>query len=452
MLTVAEHFSDSDLGRQRQGNEDALYVRPPLFVVADGMGGAQAGEVASDMAVRAFERELPGRSPGEELADVIRSANRRIHERSRADRQRAGMGTTVTAAYLTEDDEVVVAHVGDSRCYLLRDGDLVRLTRDHSLVGELVARGKLTEEEAESHPQRSVITRALGPEADVDVDVDVFTARDGDVFMLCSDGLTSMLSERRVKALLDVHSPLEERGRALIAEANRAGGRDNITVVLFRLASVHPAEGSATASAVAGSSPRQQTVETGAIPALGAGVGSRGDEGPAATGGGDAPGADTDATGEADAHATRTHEATRTDEATAHAPRSGSPDGRSDGRAAAPAARPMVRRRHRWSRVFKGIGVLMLLVVPLVAAAWTASRVVYFVGVDPERNQTITIYRGVPYELPGDIRLYERFYSSGVTLDAVPPGRRDTFTDHQLRSRDDAEDLVISLERGELSE
>ena len=201
MLTVPEHFHASDLGRQRQGNEDSYFVRAPLFVVADGMGGAQAGEVASEMAVESFDGGLPEGAPTEALVKVIEQANRRIHDRSRAESQRAGMGTTVTAAYVGESD-VTIAHVGDSRAYLLRDGRLERLTRDHSLVGELVARGKLTEEQAETHPQRSVITRALGPEPDVQVDVQTCPARDGDVFLVCSDGLTSMVPESRVTQIL----------------------------------------------------------------------------------------------------------------------------------------------------------------------------------------------------------------------------------------------------------
>ena len=172
MLRIAEHWHGSDLGLQRQGNEDNYFVRAPLFVVADGMGGAQAGEVASEMAVESFDAGIPdGDSPAEGLKHIIEEANRRIHERSRTDNQRAGMGTTVTAAHVGED-AVTVAHVGDSRCYLVRDGELIRLTKDHSLVGELVDRGKLTEEQAETHPQRSVITRALGPEPNVQVDVD----------------------------------------------------------------------------------------------------------------------------------------------------------------------------------------------------------------------------------------------------------------------------------------
>jgi PPM family protein phosphatase len=237
VLRIAEHWHGSDLGRQRQGNEDNYFVRAPLFVVADGMGGAQAGEVASQMAVESFDGGLPQGTPAEGLVHIIEDANRRIHERSRTDAQRAGMGTTLTAAYVGEGD-VTIAHVGDSRAYLLRGGDLTRLTRDHSLVGELVARGKLTEEQAESHPQRSVITRALGPEPAVEVDVQVYQARPGDVILLCSDGLTSMVPESRVKPILADAGSLEQAGRELIAAANEAGGRDNITVVLFRLADV----------------------------------------------------------------------------------------------------------------------------------------------------------------------------------------------------------------------
>ena len=239
MLRIADSWHGSDLGLQRQGNEDNYFVRAPLFVVADGMGGAQSGEVASEMAVEAFDAGLPdGDSPAEGLVRIIERANQRIHERSRAETQRAGMGTTVTAAYVGED-AVTIAHVGDSRCYLLRNGELRRLTVDHSLVGDLVRLGKLTEEQAESHPQRSVITRALGPEPNVQVDVEAFEARAGDLFLVCSDGLTSMVREDKLKPLLvDNERPLEALGRELIAAANAAGGRDNITVILFTLEEV----------------------------------------------------------------------------------------------------------------------------------------------------------------------------------------------------------------------
>src|SRR5215217_6602528 len=214
MLRISEHWEESDLGRQRQGNEDKLYVRVPLFVVADGMGGAQAGEVASQMAVESFGSGMPQGPPADGLVRIIENANRAIHERSRTDARTAGMGTTVTAAYVGED-EVTIAHVGDSRAYVLRDGNLIRLTKDHSLVGELVARGKLTEEQAEMHPQRSVITRALGSEPEVEVHV--YQARGGDVFLVNSDGLTSMVPEARVKEILEGGPSLEHAGRELIA-------------------------------------------------------------------------------------------------------------------------------------------------------------------------------------------------------------------------------------------
>ncbi len=411
MLRIAEQWHGTDQGRQRQGNEDNLYVRAPLFVVADGMGGAQAGEVASEMAVASFRGGLPQGPPSEGLLAVIHDANRSIYDRSQAEEQRAGMGTTVTAAFVAED-ELVVAHVGDSRAYLLRGGDLVRLTRDHSLVGELIARGKLTEEEAESHPQRSVITRALGPEASVEVDVDRYNADAGDVVLLCSDGLTSMVGEAQVRDVLERAGSLEQAGRALIAAANEAGGRDNITVVLFRLESVAPADAAAAEAAAA-----QETVEHETL------RGRTGD-------GGDG--------------ATASMTALRPARAPAQpiAEPAGAPD----------AHEGEGRRRGRRRRLRMGVGgaLIAFFAVVLVLSAWMATRAVYFVGTDPRDGRSVAIFRGLPYELPAGIRLYERYAGSGVTIDAVPPARREVFTDHKLRSKDDAENLVIALERGQL--
>ena len=260
MLRIAEQWYASDVGRQRQGNEDNFFVRAPLFVVADGMGGAQAGEVASEISVRSFDDELPNGSRAEALVHVIEQANKRIHERARSDDSLHGMGTTTTAAYV-DDDEVVIAHVGDSRAYLLRGGDLIRLTKDHSLVGELVARGKLTEEQAEQHPQRSVITRALGPEANVQVDIDIFPAKAGDLFLLCSDGLTSMVHEPKLRPLFEEGDSLETLGKRLIDAANAAGGRDNITVILFRLEEVEPPGGAGAAAAAVAEPDEGETSE-----------------------------------------------------------------------------------------------------------------------------------------------------------------------------------------------
>src|SRR3954454_7613284 len=261
MLRIAEHWHGSDLGLQRQGNEDNYFVRAPLFVVADGMGGAQAGEVASEMAVESFNTGLPDGDPGEGLREIIEEANRRIHARSRESSGKAGMGTTVTAAYVGEHD-VTIAHVGDSRCYLVRDGSLTRLTRDHSLVEELVARGKLTPEQAETHPQRSVITRALGPEASVQVDIITEPAQAGDLFLVCSDGLTSMVREPTLKPLLvGGQESLEELGRSLIAAANEAGGRDNITVILFKLEEFEAPAGASARETAQAPEPADDTQE-----------------------------------------------------------------------------------------------------------------------------------------------------------------------------------------------
>jgi PPM family protein phosphatase len=433
MLRIAEQWHASDLGRQRQGNEDSFFVRAPLFVVADGMGGAQAGEVASEMAVESFDGGLPDGSPAEGLVNVIEGANRRIHDRSRADAQRAGMGTTVTAAYVGEK-EVTVAHVGDSRAYLLRDSDLIRLTRDHSLVGELVARGKLTEEQAETHPQRSVITRALGPEPDVQVDVQVYQARGGDLFMLCSDGLTSMVPEGRVKPILEGGGSLERVGRELIAAANEAGGRDNITVVLFRLEEIDGAiPAAAEAKAEAGETTEYETWEGDAVGGPRQGVGR-----PEARAS-DAAEAEYRRSGTVALSAIRP-------ESEPEAPPE-PPPRRTAPLPEPPATPPRRKRRRR----IPGAAIAIFIALLIVGAAlWTASQAVYFIGVDEQRANTVTIYRGLPYELPFGIDLYSRYQGSGVTLQSVPPGRRQTFTNHKLRSKDDAENLVIDLERGRI--
>jgi len=236
MLRVATHSERTDVGRQRQANEDSYLARSPLFVVADGMGGAQAGEVASLTAVQAFQTGMPSGHPEQALESLISLANRTIYEQAHADSSLAGMGTTITAAVVNaEADEVAVGHVGDSRAYRLRDGILQRLTKDHSLVEEMRRRGQITEQQAEDHPQRSIITRALGPEPEVQVDVQSVAADPGDIFMLCSDGLTTMLDDARICELINGATSLEAATRTLIDEANRAGGRDNITVILFQV-------------------------------------------------------------------------------------------------------------------------------------------------------------------------------------------------------------------------
>jgi PPM family protein phosphatase len=235
-MRVGEHIGLSHRGRRRRHNEDAYVVQPPLFAVADGMGGAKAGEVASALAADAVQESGNDGESGEaRVAALIEEANRRVFRRASEDREASGMGTTMTVA-LVEGDEVAIGHVGDSRAYLIRDGRLEQLTDDHSLVAELVRSGKLTPEEAETHPQRSVITRALGTEADVDVDTFSVRSAPGDLFLLCSDGLTSMVDDETILDAVERNrADLEEAAKALINAANRGGGEDNITVVFFEV-------------------------------------------------------------------------------------------------------------------------------------------------------------------------------------------------------------------------
>jgi protein phosphatase len=200
------------------------------------MGGAQAGEVASKLAASALEDAEGSLYGVERVAALVREANRRVYERATSDPAASGMGTTMTVA-LVENGVVAIGHVGDSRAYLVRDGRMEQLTDDHSLVNELLKSGKLSPEEAEVHPQRSVITRAVGTDPDVDVDAFTIDAREGDVFLLCSDGLTDMVEDEDILDVIERHrDDLDRAVRSLVAAANRGGGEDNITAVAFRIA------------------------------------------------------------------------------------------------------------------------------------------------------------------------------------------------------------------------
>jgi len=234
-MRVARSAVATHAGRKRRLNEDAYVCEPPLFAIADGMGGARAGEVASGLAAAALQENQVNGTGAERVVALMQAANRSVYERSSRDADVAGMGTTMTVA-LVEDASITFGHVGDSRAYVLRDGELEQLTDDHSLVAELVRGGKLSAEEAEHHPQRSVITRALGTDPDVDVDTFTVEGRRGDVFVLCSDGLTDMLADDEIGAVLsERRESLEEAANELVRRANKAGGQDNITVVAFDL-------------------------------------------------------------------------------------------------------------------------------------------------------------------------------------------------------------------------
>ncbi len=415
MLRVAEHWCGTDTGLQRRANEDSLLVRSPLFVVADGMGGAQAGEVASRVAVETFHEGLrDGTDAERSLIAQVQEANSHINELSHRRAEHAGMGTTITVVYVGEQ-EVSIAHVGDSRAYCLRERELLRLTDDHSLVDELIREGKLTPEEAEEHPQRSVITRALGPEATVEVDVRSFRGRAEDVYLICSDGLTTMLGEPELLEILLAHDSLHEGGEALIAAANAAGGKDNITVVLFRLEEVlstaeRDADGHTTVTTLA--------------PAPQAALASR----------------------------------ERTDSPTQHTQLNvaysdelepaGTPVIPRRPRAAAPASSPprgaRVRLRH-----WRGLLVALIVLGVLASGAYLAFQSVYFIGTN--QRGLVTIFNGLPYELPGKVKLYNVEYVSGVAASTLTPARRQALLDHSLRSESNAAELVRQLELGQLN-
>ena len=377
MLRVVEQAFRTDTGRQRQANEDSFFAGSQLFAVADGMGGAQAGEVASRIAAESFEPAVRGDQSGEAyLRSIAETANRRIHSIAERDSTRSGMGTTLTAA-LVEDDEVSIAHVGDSRAYVYRDGNLRLLTSDHSLVEELRRQGRLTDEQAEDHPQRSIITRALGPEEAVEVDTMTFSARPGDVFLLCSDGLTTMIKDDRIAEILANADDLDAAVDQLVREANEAGGRDNITAVAFRLAEAEDAAAIEGATLI----------------------------GPSAE--------------EAGLSAERIRAA-------------------ADRRAAAPP-----RPRRRWRTAAKVL-VVAVVIAAVGVGAWLGIRQVYFLGTDDAGR--LTLYRGLPYDLPFGIELYSEVYSVPVQVASVPVDRRESAVDHELRGRDDAVSLLNDLE------
>jgi protein phosphatase len=243
----------SDTGRRRLRNEDAYVCDPPLFAVADGMGGAQAGELASRLAATALEERQRGEKGEAAVTELVQAANSRVYHRALEDPTAAGMGTTVTVTLFdAESETIAIGHVGDSRAYRIREQRLEQLTADHSLVAELVRSGRLTPEQAAEHPHRSVITRALGTEASVDADVFTMEAAPGDLYLLCSDGLTTMIGDAEILALAAAaeHQP-QPVAQALVDAANRAGGEDNITVVVFEVVAGEPDPEAAPAESVA---------------------------------------------------------------------------------------------------------------------------------------------------------------------------------------------------------
>jgi PPM family protein phosphatase len=356
----------TDPGRRRRRNEDAYVCEPPLFAVADGMGGAQAGEIASRLGATALRG-----GPAGDVVELIQEANRRIYERSNEDEAVSGMGTTMTVA-LVDGETVRIGHVGDSRAYLIREDRLEQLTEDHSLVAELVRSGKLSPEEAEVHPQRSVITRALGTEPEVDVDTFSVPAQAGDIFMLCSDGLTSMVADEKILDLIGRNrGDLKAAAKALVDQANRGGGEDNITVVLFEIA----AASDETQPMAAVEVPEQDGSDAATLSEL---------------------------------------EAVPVVQ--------GPPPARLRGR-------PPRRRRRRLVAV---LVTLLVVAVACVAGGLYALSRAHFVGA--ERNGHVAVYQGLPWNLGAGVHLYRLRYESPLLAAQLSQHERQKLFDHNLHS------------------
>jgi protein phosphatase len=385
-MRLGESAGKSDAGRVRRRNEDAFVLDPPLFAVADGMGGAQAGEVASRLAAGAFReyRDADALEPEERLQAIIQEANRRIYERARADAEVSGMGTTVTAALLT-GGRVIIGHVGDSRAYRLRDGRLEQLTEDHSLVGDLMRSGRLTQEEAEAHPQRSVITRALGTDSHVDVDTIVVEAAPRDVFLLCSDGLTTMLPDEVIAGTIEAAASVDEAVRELVRSANRGGGEDNITVVAFEVAGDEALEETLAATPPPGTADESELEDTLTdLPPV-------------------VPVAQVEES----------------------------------------APRPRKKRRRWGRRVFWGLTGLAFVALVLGGALFGLSRA-YFVGAGADGN--VVVYQGVPFDLRDGVGFYRERYVSELQASQLSEEERADLFNHALVSYDRARARVAVYE------
>jgi PPM family protein phosphatase len=350
----------SDIGRSRDRNEDSYLVREPLFVVADGMGGHRGGDVASSMTLETLkDMPLPDEDRLHALVEEIKKANHAVLERGEADRNLRGMGTTVTGI-LAEDAKAHVVHVGDSRAYLLRDGVLQQLTEDHTLVQRMVREGRITRDQANTHPQRSILTRALGVDQDVDVEQLTLDIHPGDRVLLATDGLTGMIGEDRIREILEGEADPQAACDRLVDAANQAGGEDNITVIVLDFL-----DGKERARA------------TSAAPATDVATnGTRADGGPARA-------------------APDTVIRTREELLEAESRAASSPTA---AKGATQPAKGPPRRRIRWRRVVAWVLVLCA----IVAAALVGVRLYvdrqWYVG---ESNGRVAVYNGIPTEVIG---------------------------------------------------
>jgi serine/threonine protein phosphatase PrpC len=391
-LLFLDPFGVSDAGKVRRNNEDAYLAGEgrdeTLLAIADGIGGFEAGEVASRIAIEAL-KELESDAPFE---TAIREANRRILTFGRGDERLSGMGTTIVAVRFggTRERPVAeVAHVGDSRAYLLRGGDLRPLTEDHSLVAELVRSGELTRDQAAEHPQKNLITRALGAEEEVDVDTAVLPVEAGDRILLCSDGLSDMVPEGRISEILaDSSGDPEAAARRLLSAALDAGGTDNVTVVVVDLKQ----------------QPEERSGDTHEMPAV------------------DPP------------------ESTATRRSPTRRPPTRRRNGETSRRQA--VSRRKRKRSARLGRFVRGVAVVLVVVVALTPAyLWGSSR--YFLGV---ADGEVVAYRGLPYA-PLGVELNEEWRRTGIELSEVETPYRGPIETHRLYTQDEIEPVIRDLGR-----
>ncbi len=395
MTLVARHGALTDIGLHRKTNEDAFVVRPPLYAVCDGMGGANAGEVASGLAAETLAAEV---TAGTTLHAAAEAANAAVFRRANDNREQTGMGTTLTA-FVIEGATARFAHIGDSRAYLLRDGELRQVSDDHSLVGEMVRDGRLTEEEAAVHPHRSILSRALGTEPQARIDEFTEDLLSGDVLLLCSDGLSGPVSADAIRMALTRSDP-QAAAERLILEARRQGGPDNITAVVVRVdEGPHGAEEEET-TLVQPADP-EAGEDTGELPFVVAG---------------EAPAEDEPSGDAGDALA---------------ALRAEQSDG--GGGPADPVAAAARRRKRSVRRLGVVAGVLALIAVALAAGAFFLSTM-FFIGVD---EGTLAIYSGVPATV-GPIPLHAVYRRSVVSYDSLSPAARTLVDQKRLRDREDA--------------
>jgi serine/threonine protein phosphatase PrpC len=398
-MLYLEPFGATDAGKVRANNEDALLVGEgkdeTLFAVADGIGGFEAGEVASRIAVDVL-KEL---EPGDSFEVAIREANRRILAVGRGDERLSGMGTTLVAVRFggtREEPMAQVAHVGDSRAYLLR-GEMQPLTEDHSLVAELVRSGDLTRDQAADHPQKNLITRALGADEEVEVDTMVLPVEAGDRLLLCSDGLSDMVPETRIGEILaDSPGDPETPARNLVSAALDAGGSDNVTVVVVDVKQETSRE--------------EHSGDTREMPA----VSRSGDQGGS--------------------------------QATSRPSTQRPPRGERRGEATGGVSRrrPNVAREKRkrggFGRFVRGLAAVLIVVVALTPAyLWGSSR--YFLGLD---EGEVVAYQGLPYE-PLGVKLNQEWRRTGVQASEVKTPYRGPIENHTLYTQAEIEPLLQDL-------